>query len=99
MSKPERSFQPKIIKRLYSMYPNKCVVLKTDPTYIQGIPDLICLIGKRWLALEVKKSANEPFRPNQKFYIKVFNKLSFARVIYPENEERVFSEIQQTFRP
>ena len=94
----EKHFQSKLIKKLYQRYPD-CIVLKTDPTYKQGLPDLLVLIGKRWLALEVKKSKNAHHQPNQDYYVNKMNRMSFARFISPENEEEVLREIQQSFKP
>lgn len=80
------------------MFPG-CIVLKNDPNYLQGIPDLLVLWGDRWAALEVKKSANASHQPNQDYYVATMNDMSFSRFIYPENKEEVLSEIQQSFRP
>ena len=89
----ENVFQARIIRRLRRDFPN-CVVVKNDPSYIQGIPDLLVLNGPRWAALEVKRSPREPFQPNQAYYLDLMGRMSYAIVIYPENEERVFNELQ-----
>ena len=47
--KKEREFQAKLIKEIKNKYPG-CMVLKNDPNYIQGVPDLLILHGKRWAA-------------------------------------------------
>lgn len=80
------------------MFPG-CIVLKNDPNYLQGIPDLIILWGPRWATLEVKKSANASHQPNQDYYVATMNDMSFSRFIYPENKEEVLYELQQSFRP
>lgn len=80
------------------MFPG-CIVLKNDPNYLQGIPDLLILWGPRWAALEVKKSANSSHQPNQDYYVSIMNDMSFSRFIYPENKEEVLYELQQSFRP
>ena len=66
--KNENRFQKELIADIKSRFP-KAVVLKNDPDYIQGIPDLIVLNGNRWAALEVKKSETASHRPNQDYYI------------------------------
>lgn len=92
----ESQFQAKLIKALKTRFEG-CMVLKLDPNYIQGIPDLLILYGKRWAALECKKTMNAPHRPNQDYYVQRMNDMSFARFIFPENVEEVLDELQQTF--
>lgn len=80
-----------------------CVVLKNDPNYIQGFPDLTIFYKNKWAVLEVKRDISEMSKTtasiqNQKFYIRKLNRMSFARFIYPQNEEEVLDELQQTFR-
>ena len=93
----ENKFQGDLIKELKKMLPG-CIVLKNDPNYIQGIPDLLILYGKRWAALECKKSETASARPNQAYYVKRMNKMSFSRFIFPENKEEVLRELQSAFK-
>lgn len=93
----EASYQKHIIERLKQEYPG-CLVIKNDANYIQGIPDLLCLIGDKWLMLEVKISRLANHQPNQDYYVDKLNDMSFAAFIYPENEEDIFNGIQQTLR-
>lgn len=72
--------------------------MKNDPTYIQGIPDLIVLYGNKWAALEVKKNNRASLQPNQEYYVNLMNEMSFASFIMPENKEAVLNEMEQTFR-
>lgn len=97
MAAVERVYQAKLIKRIKAMIPG-CMVLKTNPDRIQGIPDLLVLWCDQWAALEVKRSEDAPYRPNQKFYIALLDKWSFARSIYPENEEEVLDELARSFK-
>lgn len=94
----ESAFQSKLIKDLKVMFPG-CVVLKNDPNYIQGIPDLLVLYRDKWWALECKRNANASHRPNQEYYVDLLDDMSFAAFIYPENREDILNELQQTFRP
>jgi hypothetical protein len=94
----ENQYQAKLIKRLEAMFPG-CVILKNDSSYQQGIPDLTLLFRNGWATLEVKRSAKEALQPNQAFFIRTLNEMSFAAVIYPENEEEVLNAIQQAFEP
>lgn len=93
----ENKFQGDLIKDLKSLFPG-CIVLKNDPNYIQGIPDLLILYGKKWATLECKKSKDAPVRPNQAYYVKRMNKMSFSRFIFPENKEEVLRELQSAFK-
>ena len=90
----ERDFQRKVIKEISKRLPGSHV-LKNDPNYIQGIPDLLVLYKNRWAALEVKKSASAKHQPNQDEYVARMNADSFAAFIYPENEEYILNELQR----
>lgn len=94
----ESVFQAKLIKRLHKEYPG-CIVLKNDPNYIQGIPDLIVLFEDKWAALEVKRANNSISQANQDWYVDTMNQMSFAAFVHPENVEEVLDALQQTFRP
>ena len=93
----ENVYQSHLIHRIQVLYPG-CFVLKNDPNYLQGFPDLTVLYKKRWGLLEVKKSWDSPHRPNQEYYIEEADRMSFGRFIFPENEEEVLYELQQTFQ-
>lgn len=95
-SSRENEFQSKLIKELKSRFPG-CMVLKNDPNYIQGIPDLIVLYKDRWATLECKRSVRASHRPNQEYYVDAMDEMSFSRFICPENKEEVLSELQSTF--
>ena len=94
--KNENKFQPEVIKDIQKMYPD-AIIFKTDPTYIQGIPDLIILHGKKWAALETKRKKGAKKQPNQPYYVDLMNKMSFSRFVFPENKEEVLNELQQSF--
>ena len=95
----ENRFQSDLIHELKERFPG-CMVLKNDSGYLQGIPDLSVFYNSRWAFLECKKSANEPKRPNQQFYVDWANKVGgFARFIFPENKEDVLNELQSAFEP
>ena len=95
--KQENSFQADLIKDLKEIFPG-AIVTKLDANHIQGIPDLLILYRDRWAVLECKRSADEPFRPNQEYYIDLMNKMSFAAVIFPENKQEVLNELQSALR-
>lgn len=93
----ESKFQARIIKKIKARFPN-AFVLKNDPNYMQGIPDLLVLIGDQWFMLECKQNANSPLQPNQGYYNSLFGEMSFCRFVYPENESEVLDEIQRSLR-
>lgn len=90
----ESSFQHGLISRLRNL---GLTVIKTDPTYIQGFPDLLILSGSKWAMLECKRSARSPHQPNQDYYVEKFNQESFARFIFPENVDEVLSDLVDFF--
>jgi hypothetical protein len=94
----ESRFQSELIKELKEEFPG-CIVLKNDPDYIQGIPDLLIMYGSKWAALECKRSANASKRPNQKYYVDKMNEMSYAAFISPENKEEVLHDLQSALRP
>lgn len=94
----ENVYQAKLIKKIKNLLP-EAIVMKNDPTYIQGIPDLTIINGNKWATLEVKKSATAKPRPNQKEYVEKMNNMSFSRFIFPENESEVLDELQQALKP
>ena len=93
----ERNFQRDLIREIKDRFVG-CLVLKLDASYIQGIPDLLILYGNRWAALEVKRSQHASRRPNQNYYVKLMNKMSFAKFISPENKERILNEMERSFK-
>lgn len=92
----ENKFQANLIKKLKKQFPD-CFVLKNDPTYLQGVPDLLVLYKDKWAALECKKSANARHRPNQDYYVARMDDMSFSAFIYPENEDEVINELVHRF--
>lgn len=92
----ESQFQAKLIKEIKKEFPGS-MVLKNDPTYIQGIPDLIVLYKDKWAALEVKKSAKASHQPNQDYYVSKMNEMSHSVFVYPENKDEVMSGLRRKF--
>ena len=92
----ESRYQRSVIQRLEEFFPG-CLIFKAPSEQIQGVPDLLILFNCTWAALEVKRSENEPPRPNQPYYVDLMNEMSYASFIYPENEERVFDDLHATF--
>ena len=93
----ESKFQSNLIQKIKKIFPGS-IVLKNDPTYIQGIPDLLVLYKDKWASLEVKRSAGASHRPNQDYYVNKMNKMSFSRFIFPENETEVLTDLARLFK-
>jgi hypothetical protein len=94
----ESKFQAQLIVELKDRF-RGCIVIKNDPNYIQGIPDLLVLYKNRWAALEVKATAGASRQPNQDYYVNMLDDMSFAAFICPENKETVLNGLQHTFSP
>jgi hypothetical protein len=93
----ESKFQANLVAELKRRFPG-CIVMKNDANYIQGIPDILILYHDTWASLECKKSASAKKQPNQEYYVRRMNEMSFSRFICPENKEEVLNELQQTFQ-
>lgn len=93
----ESAFQKKVIDSIKAELPG-AVILKNDPTYLQGIPDLTIFYNKRWAMLEVKNWSRANHRPNQEYWVNKLDTMSFARFIYPENCAEVLHELYKTLR-
>ena len=95
-AKLERDFQASLIKEIKNTFED-CLVMKMDPGYIQGIPDLLVLFKDKWALLEVKRSKNAKHRPNQDYYVDKLNGMSFSRFIFPENKDEVLRDLSIAF--
>lgn len=89
----EAKYQKQLMNKLTALLPG-CVIIKNDPRFLQGVPDLLILFNDRWAILEVKMSSDSERRPNQEYYVEMLNDMSFASFICPENEEAVLSDLQ-----
>ncbi len=94
--KSEAAYQAKLIKKLESLFPG-CYIRKNDPAETQGVPDILILFGSQWAQLEVKLSDTAHIQPNQSYYIDMFNEMSYASFINPQNESEVLYELQRAF--
>ncbi len=92
----EAQYQTKLIKKIKVRFPG-CVALKNDSGYQQGIPDWTILYNTKWATLEVKASRGSAQQPNQQYFVEQLDDMSFAAVIYPENEEEVLLALEQAF--
>lgn len=93
----ESKFQKSLIKDIQKRFPGS-VVLKNDPNYIQGIPDLTILYKDKWATLEVKDDKFAKHRPNQDYYVNTMNEMSFSAFIFPENKEEILNDLERSFK-
>lgn len=75
-------------------YDNKVWVVRPNSTFNPGYPDLIFLIDRMWMALEVKRKASAHISPLQNFLVEDMNSVGFARFVFPGNEKEVLDELQ-----
>ena len=95
MSALESKFQSNLIKQLEEMFPT-AIIFKNESK--QGLPDITILHENGWALLECKRSETAKHRPNQDYYVKRANEMSFSSFIYPENKEEVLDALQQALR-
>lgn len=94
----ERSYRTRLINRIRTLFPS-CLILKPDPSHLQGVPDIIVLYGNTWAALEIKRGNSAERQPNQGYFVNLMNDMSFASFISPDNEEEVLDALQSAFGP
>ncbi len=91
----EGQYQQELKKKIKKLLPG-AVVLKNDPNWLQGFPDLTVLYGDRYAILEAKKDQAAAVQPNQEYYVnKVKEWAVFSSFIFPENEEEVLDGLQR----
>lgn len=93
----ESAFKIKLIKQIERDFPG-AIVLKNDANRHRGILDHLVLYGPRWAMFEAKAFEGASHRPSQDYYVDLFNKMSYASFVYPENREEFLYELQKTFR-
>lgn len=96
--KLESQFKPEFLAEVRKLFPG-CHIEINGTDFMQGIPDTTIYWGKHWAKLEFKRSRTARKQPNQDYYIEMFDRMSFARFVTPENQEDVLRELQQAFRP
>ncbi len=92
----ESDFQSALIKRIKKEFPGS-MVIKNDPNYIQGFPDLTVLYKDKWAVLECKRSKSAKKQPNQEYYVSVLNGMSYSAFVQPENKEEILNGLHKAF--
>lgn len=94
----EKQLQTKIIKFLKE---RGVYVIKTRPSpgTPTGCPDIIGLYGSRHTEIEVKASAQAPYRPGQELTLQYLQArgAEFVYTAYPENWEEVKADLVDRF--
>lgn len=93
----ESAFQAKLIREIKKRFPG-AIVLKNDPNYIQGFPDLTVLYKDHWAILEIKRSEKASHQPNQDYYVSQADRMSVGRFVYPENMMEVLDDLARSFQ-
>lgn len=91
-------FKAHLLKELEHRFPG-CVIFHQDPHAThQGIPDLLILHNNNWAMLETKAAVKAKRQPNQEYWVHIYNEMSFAAFIYPENEGEILDALQHSLR-
>lgn len=93
----EGEFKSKLKLELKQRFPG-AIITQLDPTYLQGIPDMLILYEDKWATLECKRSEKADKRPNQEYWVDTLNEMSFSAFIFPENKEAVLDELERAFK-
>lgn len=93
---PEGRFKEAFSKDLDYLFPG-IKLLKNDEQLLQGVPDSLLLYNDRWAMLEFKASATADEQPNQRYYVELFDQMSFAAFVYPENADEIMTELTRHF--
>lgn len=96
MGKLESKFQKELIDEIKEEFPG-CIAIKNDSGYIQGFPDWTILYKDKWVVLEAKREEKASKQPNQDYYVKKLNHMSYSRFVYPENKDEVLNELHSIF--
>lgn len=94
----QASFLDKVRFILPSINGKKCVIIKNDPGYLQGVPDWTVFYGRLYVTLEVKRTRDAHRQPNQKYYVDLFRYMAYSAFVYPENEQQILSELIEYFK-
>lgn len=96
MATTEIPFEQKFCRKLRGLH-RDLYVMKNDASLIQGFPDRVVYFRDKYAILEFKRSENASHRPNQDWYINHFAKYTYSTFVYPENADKVFSELCSFF--
>lgn len=90
----ESDFQSKFLARLRKLG-CKCYKQQMNATTRAGTPDCIICYKRFYGFCEFKRSKDAPFRPGQKEILEELGKWTYARVVFPENFDKIISELNE----
>lgn len=95
----EGAYQRQLKEKIEARLPG-IIILKSDPTYLQGFPDLLLLNGNKWATLEVKKDEKASHQPNQDHYIQKCKDMgaAYSSFIFPQNEKEILDELERALK-
>lgn len=93
---PEGRFKEEFSNELSFLFPD-IVMLKNDEQMLQGVPDMLLLFEDKWAMLEFKANENSAVQPNQRYYVGLFNTMSYSTFVFPENRDEVLEELSRHF--
>lgn len=93
----ESDFQSKFLTRLRKLG-CKCYKQQMNATTRAGTPDVIICYKKFYGFCEFKRSKDAPFRPGQKEELDELSKWTFAKAVFPENCDKIMSELIEIFQ-
>lgn len=93
----ERDVKRKLLKGVEERFP-EAEVFYTDARLRQGTPDILVLNGKNWAMLEVKLHANSRRQPNQEYFVKKLDSMSFCKFVHQDNVEETLDEMERLFQ-
>lgn len=92
---PEAVYRRRFKKKLAELYPGSFVFYLDPEINPPGVPDLLFLYKRFWATFETKRFRDASRRPNQDYYVKVMNAMSYSRFLYPQNEQEVLHGLEQ----
>lgn len=98
----ESSYKDIFLDKVRALLPDtdykKCVIIKNDAGYLQGVPDYTVFYGSKWATLEIKRTKHAHKRPNQQYYVDIMRNMGYSSFVYPENEQQVLMELIEHFK-
>lgn len=91
----ENKYQMELVKTIRS-WDSDIWVFPMDGSVYQGFQDILILYRDTYALLEAKVSEDAEHQPNQDWYVEYFSKYVFSSFIYPEIEEEVLYDLQQS---